>query len=360
MAFPQLPSSQIGQDRVVNAMANGNLATTFAMASLNSGWCAVHKARTTDDVISVYVNFSAITAAGTIQARIETIDESTMKPTSTLYDANAVKSFTPTTGWNTITFDTPPSTGRTVGNFYGLVLLTTTGGTTMTLRSVWSQGVAPTLALTAADGTTRANFAIVATAAPIAVLGLEGGFEDSEGMVPFAAATTAFQVYGTRAQGVKLTINSPIIFNYYELAVMSVTGTPTGVQFKTFDGSSAVSGTNVSLPAAAAWTGAASRPIRCYLPAPVTLAAGTYRIVTYQSDTSTASGNRFNMFGAAARSNATVPDDFITTNTTDVTAGTITWTDDDTAVPLIGIGLDDTAVASGSGNASSIFGGVVR
>ena len=135
--------------------------SNYAMAALNAGFCARFPALNTKDIKSIRLYWGTVTAAGVVEARIETIDTATGKPTGSLYDAAATKSFTPTAGAQTVTFDTLPTTGLTEGTYYALVLLTTTGGTAMTLRShVQIGGNGPAM-LKADDGTTRTNFAVV-------------------------------------------------------------------------------------------------------------------------------------------------------------------------------------------------------
>src|SRR3990167_9425509 len=107
---------------------------TYAMAGLNVGFCARFPALNTLDITAIKIYWNAVTTPGTVEARIETMDAATGKPTGSLYDAAATKSFTPAVGLQTVTFDTPPSTGLTEGNMYGVVLLTTVAGTTQTDR----------------------------------------------------------------------------------------------------------------------------------------------------------------------------------------------------------------------------------
>src|SRR3990167_9909155 len=134
---------------------------TYAMAGLNVGFCARFPALNTLDITAIKIYWNQVTTPGTIEARIETMDAATWKPTGSLYDAAATKSFTPAAGAQTVTFDTPPSTGLTDGTYYGVVLLTTVAGTTQTLRSHTTKGGNGPAILTAADGTTRTNFAVV-------------------------------------------------------------------------------------------------------------------------------------------------------------------------------------------------------
>src|SRR5262249_33821229 len=130
-------------------------ATTFAMANLNTGYCARFMANDARDVASVWINWSTVSSPGTVQVRIETIDATTGKPSASLYDATATVNITPSAGWQQATFASLPTTGLTAGTEYALVLLTTVAGTTQTLRAYLTasgSGSFPAAALTAADG----------------------------------------------------------------------------------------------------------------------------------------------------------------------------------------------------------------
>lgn len=112
--MPQYGSFECFFGPVANSAAAAMAASgvvSYAMPTLNNGFSGRFMAYDTRDIKSVYVNFSSVSAPGTVELRIETIDNTTGKPSGTLYDANATKSFTPAAGWNTVTFDTLPTTG---------------------------------------------------------------------------------------------------------------------------------------------------------------------------------------------------------------------------------------------------------
>jgi hypothetical protein len=348
-----------GADEVVRSFsANG--ATTYAMAALNTGWCARFTAPDTRDVWSVWVNWSTVTAPGTVQVRIETIDTTSGKPTGTLYDANAVLSFTPAAGWQQLTFASHPTTGLVAGNEYAVVLLTTAGGTAQTLRSSIPSGPYPTLTLTAADGTTRANFAEVGNTTPVITFGLSDGLEEAFACCPYAAQSTS-NIFGTNAAGLKFTVPAGAIFSAagIEFSNVTRTGTPAGdLRLRIFNSSDAtVSGTTVSV-SRNSLTGVNTRRLRVHFPAVVSLSAGTYRVVL-DSASSANSSNCWKVTASQARIAGNAPSGFVLTTTADVTAGPpVTWTDTATDVPPLGLILDDVTTAAGGVNRSLLPSGL--
>lgn len=190
------------------ACYNFNGTAVHAMATLNTGYAARFIATTTKDIKSVCVPWYAVSSPGEVTVRIETVDATTGKPTGTLYDANATKAFTPATGgWQTITFDTLPTTGLTIGTPYCVVFLTTTGGTTQTIYSGETVGGGwPIGALFAADGTTRGNFAESSVmTAPAMTFVLDDDSLETFGFSAFYTEGTARNIYGaTHMAGVYL------------------------------------------------------------------------------------------------------------------------------------------------------------
>lgn len=192
---------------------SASLIGTFAMATLNKGWCARFRSNTTKDIKAVKIAWTSVASAGAVLVRIETIDMTTGKPTGTLYDAAAAKTVTPTAGWQTVTFDTLPTTGLTSGAWYGVVVLTTTGGTTQTLASNFTnQGIGFWHhSLTATDGTSRTNFtedddnAYART--PIVTFVLDDDTEETFGCAPSYVEDTNRHIYGANYMaGVKFTV----------------------------------------------------------------------------------------------------------------------------------------------------------
>lgn len=344
-----------GADVVVRGMANAGGVSSFDMSALNKGWCARFTAPDTRDVASVYVNWSAVTAGGTVQVRIETIDATTGKPTGTLYDASASLSFTPVAGWQILTFASLPTTGLTAGTEYGVVLLTTTGGTNHALRShtagATPGGAYPTDTLTATDGTTRSNFAESGGAVPVCTLVMEDSVEEILAMHPFATLTN-YNLATTAAAGMKFVVPTGLTFSVLGVDVGSLAkvGTPAGdLRGRILNSSdAAVSGTTITVDKDSLITGVQGR--RLFLPfvAPVSLSAGTYRLV-FDSSGSANTSNCWRVFGAVARAAGNVPSSFIATNTSDVTAGTISWTDTATEQFVGAVIINDIPNVSAAG-----------
>lgn len=345
-AFGALGGASLGPNVVVpNAAIVG--FSTFAMAALNAGCCFRFMAKDTRDIASVYVNWSSVSAPGTVQARIETIDTTTGKPTGSLYDANAVLSFTPSTGgtngWQILTFATLPTTGLVAGNEYAIVLLTTVGGTTQTIRhAVTSTGRYPAATLTAANGTTRSNFAEVNSAAPIYTIVYEDGVEECDGGSQYATSSS-FDVYGTRAWGTKITIASQVAVRGISSQLLARSGTPGNLKFVILDS------TDVQIAGAAVTVSknsmnvASGKQMEVYFPnaAAIVLQPGVYRVIMEQTDTTTTSTNYFRGWNVTARSAALVPQSRIRTSTVDYTIAHPTWVDTNTDETVMTLILDD-------------------
>ncbi len=354
MAVPgRLNWCKYGIDQILANQALAGGTSTVAMAALNSGWCARFIAEDTRDIASVYFNWSSVASAGTVTLRIETIDATTGKPSGSLYDANASLAFTPVAGWQLCTFASLPTTGLTAGTEYAIVLLTTTGGTTQTLRSSISGSANsryPAIVLTAADGTTRSNFAEVAGSVPICSVVYEDSVEELMAFCQFTT-TTAYNAFGTAATGLKFVVPSGLTLSVagVEIAILVRTGTPAGdLRLRIFNSSdSAVAGTTVTVDKDSLLN---VNNRRTYFPfvAPVSLAAGTYRVV-FDSASSANSSNCWTIRSMVARASSLVPAEFAQTSTADVTAGTISWTDTAAEQAMINLILDDVTGGSSGG-----------
>lgn len=345
---------QIGGSPLCTTVALSGV-TTSSMTALNTGWCARFIARDSRDIATVYVNWSAVTAAGVVELRIETIDATTGKPTGTLYDANATKAQAPVAGWQAFTFAALPTTGLTAGTEYGIVMLTTTAGTTHTLRShitgTSPSQTYPSILLTAADGTTRTNFAEVATSAPCCTVVFEDGAEEPLEFIQWATSTT-YNIFGTNASGSKIIVPANTTWNVRGIrAVLTKNGTPAGdLRVRIFNSSdAAVSGATCTVDKDSLSTGLASVRYTVFpFAAPVALTAGTYRAV-FDSASSANSSNCWRQFAPIGRSSAVVDSGHIMTSTADVTAvPPITWTDTATEEPTISLLLDTVSASGGT------------
>ena len=328
---------------------NGGL-NTYAMALLDAGFCARHEAKTTLDVKAIKIIWNALTAPGTVAARYETMDATSGKPTGTLYDASATKSFTPASAGSvqTITFDTLPTTGRTLDTMYGVVLITTGIGTTQTLRSHIAVGGNAAALLTTATAVTRSSFAVVNQSTPAVVLVMEDDSEEVLDMVPYSGVHDVFDIYGAdRACAAKFTLNaSQTIAGVYTSSTPSIIGTPAGdFRVRILDASNnLVTGTSRTLDKD--YVTASGRDCPIFFTAPATIPAGTYKIVA-DSTGSVNFSNCFRINGLSVISATAMNSGFIKSSTTNM-SGAFTWSDDSTVIPGLGlIYAVDVAPAAG-------------
>lgn len=307
----------------------GSGIITNVMTASDAGWCARFMARNTKDVKSVHVNFSAASSPGTMTARVETVDATSGKPSGTLYDANATKQFTPAAGWNTVTFDTLPTTGLTAGTEYAIVLVKDNAGTTCTLNSRLAtvEGALPCDVLTTATASTRSSFAETAGSVPVFYLTLDDDTVEHAGGC-CSVAISSFGVYGNdRVVGTKIVLS-------HEVTVTGIIGlnnslarigTPAGdLRVRILNGSnSAVSGTTFTIDKESL-TGVNNKGL--YLPLnDVVLAAGTYRIAL-DSSGSADSSNCFSLRHAVLPASSLQDASVINTESTNA-SGAFTWTD---------------------------------
>ena len=335
------------------ARAIQNAGNSFAMATLNRGVAYRFTATDTRDVKSVYLNWSSISAPGTVTLRIETIDATTGKPSGSLYDSNATKAFTPTSGWQNVAFDSLPTTGLTAGTEYAVVLLTTTGGTTMNIlcsQNTTSYRYFPVAVMTATDGTTRSNFAL-AFGVPVGTIVFEDDVEEHVGWAPYASFGGS-AVFGTLGVGMKVVVPANLTLSVIgvEWCYMQINGTPAGdLRIRIFDSSdSQLSNASATIDKDSILSGAGAR-LRIRFPAAVTMAAGTYRIV-FDSASSANSSNCWSIYTVVYRAAALAPSNFCYTSTSDITAGTISWTNTTNEVPPLGLVLGDMTASGGGGS----------
>lgn len=336
---------------VATRLSDNDGADPVAMHTLNAGLAFRFQAKDTRDVKSVNLYWANVATPGQVTVRIETVDATTGKPSGSLYDASAAKTaIAPTLGLNTITFASLPTAGLTAGNWYAVVVLTTTGGTTSSIASsapATSFGVA---VLTAADGTTRSNFAEVTGGSPICSLIYEDDAEEPTGMSPWYTRTLN-AVNSTIAYGAKFTAVSTMKIAGVKFIGVRKAGSPGDMRVRIFNGNSAVSGASVTVDKDMLSNVSYSH-VRAWFPAPVSLTAGSsYRVVMDQPGAAVA-GNDWSILSFPFISAA--PGGFLLTSTADVTAGTITWTDSTTATAGVQLILDTITTTSG-GTASYIY-----
>jgi hypothetical protein len=323
---------------------------TVAMAPLNTGWCARTLAEDTRDIKGVWINWGTVTNPITngVQLRAETIDTATGKPTGTLYDANASVSFTPTAGWQNINFAVLPTTGRTVGSMYGLVLLTTgtPASTTLTLNShvanVSGQALPATI-LTAADGTTRSNFAEGATSTAVGFIVYEDNSIEPM-MLSGQGPGVVKSIFGTARWGAKMThVGDMTIRGVWWTFGASTAGTPSDLLIKIRNAAGTlIAGFPVTVDKDGTTATGVNIYRRGYVPvAPVTLlaSAGPHYIYMQQTDTASTVGNRHSLLAFTVPTNA-YPN-WVSVTTTDDTTSPSTWTLDTAEMVSIGVRLDD-------------------
>lgn len=358
-AFAGYGRSVVGYTPLINSVGNGNVPTTTTMAVVNNAVDFRFVAEKTTDIASVWVNWSSVSAPGTVRVRIET--DSSGKASGTLYDAAATVDITPSAGWQQCVFSVTPTTHTTVGSLYHILLLTTVAGTTQTLRTYWgpNNGGFPVNALTATDGSTRSNLAENTNSVPVCTVVYSDASEDTVGFAPFASSTN-FAIYGTRAAGVKFTVPTGVTESIVGVVVegLNRNGTPAALRARIFDsGGTQVTNASVSV-SDSALTNASSRRIVLRFGSAISVTAGAYRVALDAVGNASTSGNNWTLYSAAYRSSTLQPTYLQTTTTTDITAGTVTWTDSSTDVPTIGLQFNDASGSGSTGSPHIIGGGI--
>lgn len=319
--------------------------SSFSMAAANAGWAARFVAQDTRDIKSVHVNFLAVSTPGTVEARIETIDATTGKPTGTLYDVAATKTFTPTADWNTVTFDTLPTAGMTAGTMYALLLLKTSTGTTCNIRSRISStfpGHFPANCFTAADATTRSNLT-TQTSPPICYFTMDDDVVETLGCATLTTFTTE-NVYGADrvvAQKIITPFSGVVRGIWMEGLGLTKNGTPAGdLRVRLLNSS------NTELITASVDKDIIETSTGLYLPVTNTsLSAGTYRIA-FDSASSVDNSNSWGI------RYSTLPNSVLMSSAYSLSVSTnqstsFTWTDYNTRQAAIGLHYD--SVTGGGG-----------
>lgn len=346
-AIGSFHGSILGTAEPAHLLAAAGSSTT-AMASLNTGLCYRFTANDTRDIKTVYLRFGTVTAAGQVTMRVETVNTSTGKPTGNLYDASASIVVTPTANtWVAFTPASLPTAGLVPGTEYGITWLTTTGGTTMNVTApitVNRAEMLPMAVLTAADGTTRTNFAEVSGAVPMCSIVYEDDVEEPLGLGLAAGAQTT--VTGTTAVGAKVTLSAPVkVSGVSVIAIRAANPPASDVVCKIYSGSTVVATSHTVSANSLNTQLTGGRRVAFAFPSVVTLAAGIYRVMVQNTNTG-AAGSLLIRYSTTARSVACVPQGIIGSTTSDITAGTISWSDTTTDMPSIGLILSDQASAA--------------
>ena len=335
---------------------NGGL-TAYTMSALNTGFCARFTAPSTKDIKSVRLVWTSVSAPGVVTMTIEPIDATTGKPAAagTPYDANATYAITPATGVQTYTFATLPTTGLTAGAEYGIVLITTTAGTTHGLgrgNNYSGQYRYPTIDLIAADGTTRSNFAEGIYNPCISIV-WEDDTEDAVGFLPYYSYASN-NIWGTLGVALKLVTTVSYKVAGVLIDYLGKLGTPAGdLRIRIFDSSnSLVTGATINIDKESLLTGVNGRQVYTLFPAIVDLGVGTYRVILDSASSANSSNcwtHRSSKFIAATG----VPANYKLSTCPDV--GTPIWTDSITDVATIGLILDSIPASVGGGVINTFF-----
>lgn len=345
-----LGGTRIGSSREAGTEALAGTVTTYAAAALDKGWDARFVANSTADVLAVTMNWVAVTAAGTVDIRVET-DDGAGKPSGTLYDANAhLDAQVPAAGVKTYTFVTPPATGLTIGTLYHVLLITATAGTTMTMTSHLapaSPTSTPTTVLTTATAVTRNTFTDVGGVTPSLILTRSGPTTESFELLfsPFTGNSDSL-IYLTNAAAAKIVTVGTVSVWGYAIDYIGLVGAPAGnLRIRLFDSSDAVvAGSTVTIDKDVV---VSTRGMRVPIGTPISVTAGTYRIVL-DSAVSADSTHCYFMRSVTAMDAAAIPNATRDT-TTDITATPPTWTPTTTSQATLGLLINTITTPAATG-----------
>lgn len=314
------------------------------MAAVKTGLAFRFMAKQALAISGVRLRWANVTSPGTVYLGIETVTAATAPPlpSGSLYDPHATLSIIPAVGIQTYSFS-GVTTNLTPGTEYAVVLITTAAGTTQTINSY---GVAhnmvaqyPAIALVAADGTTRTNFAEAATSVPICSLVLSDGSEEVAGFVPYiviggnlayiygnnivalqVATKETLQIAGIRAH--ILLVGTPagnLIADIRDLSNNEITGAASTINYNSL-------------------VGVNNRTIFAYFPTPVVLPPGTY-YVTLASPNSANSSNCFEIWEGTVFSSAVTGGLMVATSSN----GGSSWSPNSSLIVPIWLVLDSDA-----------------
>lgn len=329
---------------MINKDTSGQVLSIAADAA---GWCARFQAENTRDVKAVYIRWEALTSPGNVELRVETIDATTGKPTGTLYDANATKTFTPSGTppiWQLITFDVLPTQGLTTGSDYGILLIKSGAGTTVDIRSHVARSIESELStclLTTATAGTRSTFAEILPSVPIMTVVFEDDVEESMGFCPFHASTDR-SVFGTNSVGNKIVTVGTTIVKGIRFGQITRSGTPGNMIARIWNSATntVVAGAEVTVDKDVL-SGSTGRRIKARFPTAVSLPPGTYYVMMEQEDHTTTSGNAYKPRTGQARSSAVVPSGCHYVESTNITTVPPTFTPTTSEQANVSLILDD-------------------
>ena len=349
MAIGAQNDSRIGPNTplILNVINNVGLITQ-AMAATTACFAARFQARAAKKPKTIVLRWGTITAGGTVQLGIETIDAATGKPNAsrTLYDANATYDIAGATnlaaGIKTYTFASLPTSNVTVGTCYAVTLRTSVAGTTHTLYSHIANNLHsayPAVVLTSTDGGT--TWTELVGSIPGIVIIWDDDTCDEIGFTPYGGTITSGNIFSTTVAGQAITTNNANSICGVDTEARIV-GTPDGdLTCTVYDsGGSAVSGATVTVDKDTL-PGTTSRLCKFLFPSSVNFAAGTYRVI-FSSPSSVNSSNCWRLNGVTFYHSAAVPASYRFCTASDGSA------DSTTQIAPVAL-LIDSQTAGGSG-----------
>lgn len=331
---------------------------TIGIPALNNSACFRFTATQTLPIVAVRVRWPNVTTPGAVTLRIETIDVTTGKPSGTLWDANAqLTGIVPATGVTGIlyTFAAAPTTPLVIGTEYAVFFITTTAGTTMNLGSGSPNNdltpFYPYNCLSAADGTTRTNLTEIVRAPPMVAFTLSDASINAMGCYTFTNLAS-INVFGNRAAGIQIAVPSGAVLSVIGIRGLHArVGVPAGdVRVRVLDSSNNLVAGATTVIDKDSMTGSSNRRWMALFAAPVSIPAGTYRIVE-DSGASVDAANCWTVAQAQHMVTALRATDYVSISTLDLTATPIVWTENTLAVSAFQLILNGLSGAGGGGSA---------
>ena len=331
MGIGALSGSRIGPElALLTNLANNGGPNTFAMAATTACFAARFQARVAKKPKNITLRWGTITAGGTVQLGVETIDAATGKPNAarTLYDANATYDITGTdlaSGIKTYTFATPPAANVAVDTNYAVTLRTSVAGTAHPLISQHSDSrvtMLPAIALTSTDGGT--TWAEVSNSVPCVVIVWDDDTCEEIGLTPFGGAVAILNVYSTVVAGQKIVIEDTISVGGI-VAGLRLIGAPAGdLRCRIFDSAGiAITDAAVTVDKDMLLGSTVYKLHQFLFPSPINLSAGTYRVM-FDSAASADSSNCWRSAAITFYKSEAVPAGYRSCTASDGTADSTT------------------------------------